>query len=195
MASGKTGTVVAVMVAKVLFEGMRAEDTIMKNDNQLRDEAGYKGFEFDYNRNVIFDHGNVIRLAPHESDILKTLLDNRGRPTPMSTLIAKVYGIREPDAAAISIRVAIHTLRKKIKATDMAIRVEPSVGYEIDASRIPELNRRLTDKILLALNLAQAHEEPEVAHLLEQALALAAKKRAETFPANNTVQFPAALAA
>ena len=70
----------------------------MKNDNQLRDEAGYKGFEFDYNRNVIFDHGTVIRLAPHEADILKTLLDNRGRPTPMSALIAKVYGIRAGTA-------------------------------------------------------------------------------------------------
>jgi DNA-binding winged helix-turn-helix (wHTH) protein len=169
---------------------------MMKNDNQLRDEAGYKGFEFDYNRNVIFDHGNVIRLAPHEADILKTLLDNRGRPTPMSGLISKVYGIREPDAAAISIRVAIHSLRKKIKATNMQIRVEPSVGYELDASRIPELNRRLTDKILLALNLAQADEDTEVARLLEQALTIAAKKRADKFPpANNTVQFPTALAA
>jgi hypothetical protein len=78
----------------------------------------------------------------------------------------------------------------------MQIRVEPSVGYEIDASRIPELNRRLTDKILLALNLAQADEDTEVARLLEQALAIAAKTRTEKFPAaNNTVQFPSALAA
>ena len=194
MAAGKTGISVAMMLSNVLFGGTGRRH-MMKNDNQLRDEAGYKGFEFDYNRNVIFDHGNVIRLAPHEADILKTLLDNRGRPTPMSALISKVYGIREPDAAAISIRVAIHSLRKKIKATDMQIRVEPSVGYEIDASRIPELNRRLTDKILLALNLAQANDDSEVAHLLEQALAIAAKKRAEKFPANNTVQFPTALAA
>ena len=69
----------------------------MKNRNQLFDEAGYKGFEFDYNRNVIFDHGQVIRLAPHEADVLQTLLTNRGRPTPMGSLIQKVYGMREPD--------------------------------------------------------------------------------------------------
>jgi DNA-binding winged helix-turn-helix (wHTH) protein len=166
----------------------------MRNDHQLRDEAGYKGFEFDYNRNVIFDHGNVIRLAPHEADILKTLLDNRGRPAPMNALIARVYGVREPNAAAVSIRVAIHSLRKKIKSTGMTIRVEPSVGYEIDASRIPELNRRLTDKIMLALNMARATESTEVAHLLEQALALATKKRAETFP-DNTITFPSPMAA
>jgi len=149
----------------------------MKNENQLFDEAGYKGFEFDYNRNVIFDHGQVIRLAPHEADVLQTLLTNRGRPTPMGSLIQKVYGIREPDAATISIRVAIHSLRKKIKPTGMSIRAEPSVGYEIDASRVPELNRRLSDKILVALNLALANEDAEVVRFLEEALSVAERKK------------------
>jgi DNA-binding winged helix-turn-helix (wHTH) protein len=167
----------------------------MKNENQLFDEAGYKGFEFDYNRNVIFDHGQVIRLAPHESDVLQTLLTNRGRPTPMSTLIQRVYGIREPDAAAISIRVAMHSLRKKIKSTGMNIRVGPSVGYEIDASRIPDLNRRLSDKILMALNLAQANEETEVARILEEALSIAERKRPPTSRPATLAPFPTALAA
>jgi DNA-binding winged helix-turn-helix (wHTH) protein len=149
----------------------------MRNENQLLDEAGYKGFEFDYNRNIIFDHGQVIRLAPHESDVLQTLLANRGSPTPMSRLIQRVYGIREPDAAAVSIRVAMHSLRKKIKPTGINIRVEPSVGYEIDASRIPELNRRLSDKILMVLNLAQANEETDVVRFLEEALSAAERKK------------------
>lgn len=167
----------------------------MRNENQLFDEAGYKGFEFDYNRNIIFDHGQVIRLAPHESDVLQTLLTNRGRPTPMGALIQKIYGIREPDAATISIRVAIHSLRKKIKSTGMTIRAEPSVGYEIDASRIPELNRRLSDKILMALNLAQANEETEVVRFLEEALAVAERKRPAAPRPAVLVPFPTALAA
>jgi DNA-binding winged helix-turn-helix (wHTH) protein len=167
----------------------------MRNESRLFDEAGYKGFEFDYNRNVIFDHGRVIRLAPHESDVLQTLLNNRGRPTPMSALIQRVYGIREPDAAAVSIRVAIHSLRKKIKSTGMNIRVEPSVGYEIDASRIPELNRRLSDKILMALNLAQANEETEVVRILEDALSTAERKRTAVPKPAAPVSFPTAIAA
>jgi DNA-binding winged helix-turn-helix (wHTH) protein len=162
----------------------------MKNDHQLIDEAGYKGFEFDYNRNILFDHGKVIRLTPHESDVLRTLMNNRGRPTPMGALIARVYGAHEPDAAATSIRVAVHSLRKKIKDTGLNIRVEPSVGYELDASRIPELNRRLTDKIVLVLNLAQSTGEIEVGRLLELALSAATKTRA-----SKTVPFRAAIAA
>jgi DNA-binding winged helix-turn-helix (wHTH) protein len=150
----------------------------MRNEIQLPvDEAGYQGFEFDYNRNLIFDHGQIIRLTPHEADILQVLLSNRGRATPMGTLIQRVYGAREPDSAAISIRVAVHSLRKKIKSTQMTIRAEPVVGYELDASRIPDLNRRLIDKIAVALNLAHANEEMEIVRFLEEALSIAARKR------------------
>jgi DNA-binding winged helix-turn-helix (wHTH) protein len=150
----------------------------IKSDNQaLAGDADYKGFEFDYNHNVIYYHGQLIRLTPHESDILRVLLNNRARPIPIGTLIQRVYGSREPDAAAVSIRVAIHSLRKKIKPTGMVIRAEPRVGYEIEATHIPELNRRLSDKILLALNLARATEEKEIARHLEQALSIAEVQR------------------
>ena len=104
------------------------------------------------------------------------LLNNRARPTPIGSLIQKVYGANEPDAAAVSIRVAIHSLRKKIQPTGMVIKAEPRVGYEIDASHIPELNRRLPDKILMALNLALATGELEIAKFLEAALGLARKQ-------------------
>jgi hypothetical protein len=59
----------------------------------------------------------------------------------------------------------------------MVIRAEPRVGYEIDAGHIPELNRRLTDKILMALNLARASNELEVASHLQTALDIAEMKR------------------
>ena len=134
-------------------------------------------FEFDYNHNVIYFGGAAIMLTPHESDILRVLLNNRARPTPIGALIQRVYGVNEPDAAAVSIRVAIHSLRKKIKPTGMTIKAEPRVGYEIDSSHIPELNRRLPDRILIALNLALATEEPEIAKFLETALGMAENKR------------------
>jgi DNA-binding winged helix-turn-helix (wHTH) protein len=137
----------------------------------------HDGFEFDYEHNTIFFYGNIITLSPHESDILRVLLNNRARPTPLGTLIQNIYGGREPDAAAASIRVAIHSLRKKIEATGMKIKVEPRVGYEIEASHIPELNRRLPDKILMALNLALATGEEEIAKLLRAAWNMAEANR------------------
>jgi DNA-binding winged helix-turn-helix (wHTH) protein len=138
---------------------------------------GLQDFEFDYNRNAIHHSGKVINLSPHEADILRVLLNNRARPTPIGTLIQRVYGGNEPDAAQISIRVAIHSLRKKIKDTGMTIQSRTKVGYEIDATNVPELNRRLNDKILLALNMAQASEEHEIARYLALAHELAESKR------------------
>lgn len=124
----------------------------MRSEDQFFGEAAHKGFEVDNSRRVIFDHGRVILLAPHEANILQLLVTNRGRLTPMDTLTSHVCGNREMDTAAISVRVAIHSLRKKIKSTGLAIRAEPSVGYELDASRVLELNQRLTDKMLMELN-------------------------------------------
>jgi DNA-binding winged helix-turn-helix (wHTH) protein len=139
--------------------------------------AGHDGFEFDYAHNVIFYHNKTIALSPHEADILRVLLNNRARPTTIATLIKRVYGASEPDAAAISIRVAIHSLRRKLRETGVMITAEPRVGYEIDVSSIPDLNRRLYDKILVALNLARSSEEHEIGQHLEKALALAEARR------------------
>jgi hypothetical protein len=108
---------------------------------------------------------------------LRVPLNNRARPTPADTLIRMVYGYNEPDTAAASIRVALHSLRKKIRVTGMTIRAQPGVGYEIDASAIPELNRRLSDRILLALNLARATNEIEISHFLELALKVSEESR------------------
>ena len=149
----------------------------MRNFDRIVSVASHDGFEFDYNHNVIFYAGKVIRLSPHEADILRVLLNNRARPTPIGVLIQKVYGANEPDAAAVSIRVAIHSLRRKIHETGMSIRAEPKVGYELDTSQVPELNRRLNDNILVALNLARASDEHGVASHLEAALELAEAKR------------------
>ena len=152
--------------------------------------ADHDGFEFDYNHNTIHFNGRIISLSPHESDILRVLLNNRARPTPTSTLIQRVYGANEPDAAAVSIRVAIHSLRKKIQETGMSIKVEPKIGYEIEASHIPELNRRLPDKILIALNLARSTEENEIARHLETALNLAEAKRAKWLEQSRAILSP-----
>jgi DNA-binding winged helix-turn-helix (wHTH) protein len=140
-------------------------------------QPDHRDFEFDRNRNVIFFNGDVIYLTPHEADILSILLDNRGRPTPIDVMIQRVYGDREPGAAAVSIRVAIHLLRKKIIPTGMIIRAESRVGYEIDALAVPELNRSLSAHILSAFNLALAADEPEIAERLKAVLDLAEAKR------------------
>jgi len=139
--------------------------------NQQPDDGG-SGFEFDYACNVIFCKGQTIRLSPHEADVFRVLLNNRARPTPSSTLIQRVYGAHEPDAAATSVRVAIHSLRKKLQTTGMSIQTRPGVGYEVDTSGIPELNRLLADKILMALNHARAAGHSSIVQHLQNALKL-----------------------
>lgn len=143
----------------------------------VAEEPNVQGFEFDYNHNVIHFKGTVIRLSPHEADILQVLLNNRARTTPMEVLIQRVYGASEPDTAAVSIRVSVHSLRKKLVETGIKIKAEPRVGYEIDAANVPELNRRLSDKILIALNMAKGAGEREIAERLQAAYDMAETRR------------------
>jgi DNA-binding winged helix-turn-helix (wHTH) protein len=149
----------------------------MRVDRGVVGAADHYGFEFDYTHHVIFFRGKVIRLSPHEADILRVLLNNRARPTSISALIQNIYGTDEPASASISVRVAMHSLRKKIEETGMSIRAEAKVGYAIEASHLPELNRRLSDKILLALDMARDSGETEIVQSLEAALLLAEAKR------------------
>ena len=146
------------------------------NQGQLEASARH-GFEFDYLRNLILFNEQVIHLSPHEADILRVLLNHRARPTPMNLLISRVYGAREPNAAAASIRVAIHSLRKKIASTGILIQSASGVGYEVDTAKLPQLNRRLGDKILLALNHARATGDHKIVEYLQAALALAESQR------------------
>jgi DNA-binding winged helix-turn-helix (wHTH) protein len=149
----------------------------LKAERRLQDPSGRNGFEFDYLRNVVSFQGKIIHLSPHESDVLRVLLNHRARPTPIGMMITKVYGSREPDTAAASIRVAIHSLRKKVASTGLTIRATPGLGYEVDAEALPELNRRLSDKILLALNHARASGEREMIKHLQAALCIADARR------------------
>jgi DNA-binding winged helix-turn-helix (wHTH) protein len=150
---------------------------VMAARSKLVESANHQGFEFDYNHNVVFFNGKVIHLSPHEADILQVLLNNRARATPLDVLIQQVYGLEEPETAAVSIRVSIHSLRKKIQETGIKIRAEARVGYEVDATVVPDLNRRLSDIVLMALNMAKASNERDIVERLQLVYDIAEAKR------------------
>jgi DNA-binding winged helix-turn-helix (wHTH) protein len=143
----------------------------------IAEKASHQGFEFDYSHNVVYFKGNGIHLTPHEADIFQILLNNRARATPLDVLIQRVYGASEPQTASVSIRVTMHSLRKKLRDTGIRIKAEPRVGHEIDAEAVPEFNRRLSDKILVAINTAKASGEDAIAERLQAAFDLAEKHR------------------
>lgn len=157
----------------------------MSPRERLAEKASHQDFEFDYNHNVVYFKGTEIHLSPHEADILQVLLNNRARTTPLGLLIQQVYGSSEPETAAVSIRVSVHSLRKKLAETGIKIKAEPRVGYEIDAAAVPELNRRLSDKILIALNTAKASGEREIAEHLQVIYDMAEARRRQWLAARN----------
>jgi DNA-binding winged helix-turn-helix (wHTH) protein len=154
----------------------------------IAEKPSHQEFEFDYSHNVVYFKGDGIHLTPHEADLLQILLHNRARTTPLGVLIQKVYGASEPQTANVSIRVAMHSLRKKLRDTGIKIKAEPRVGYEIDAEAIPDLNRRLSDKILIAINTAKASGEDAIAERLQAAYDMAEAHRRQWLTAHGRGQ-------
>ena len=145
---------------------------MMRARLKLVDCTPDRRFEFDYNRNVIYFESSQIRLSPHEADILHLLLLNRPRVVPLGVLIEQVYGAAEPETAPVSIRVAVHSLRKKLVETGIRIRAIARVGYEIDVDSVPEMSLGLKNKILSAVNVAKAAGESDIAERLQAVLQL-----------------------
>jgi DNA-binding winged helix-turn-helix (wHTH) protein len=152
---------------------------MMRARLKLVDFVPRRRFEFDYNRNVVFFESRQIRLSPHEADILHLLLLNRPRVVPLGVLIEQVYGASEPETAPVSIRVAVHSLRKKLAETGIRIRAIARVGYEIDVDDVPEMSLGLKNRILSALNVAKAAGESDIADRLQAVLQLVESRPAD----------------
>ncbi len=135
--------------------------------------AGPGRFTFDTERNLIVWRGLAIELSAQETHILRILFNNRGQTTTTKALIEGLPGAAASAVAAAAIRAAIASLRRKLAGTGIEIKPLQKFGYEIIAFKVPELNRRLSDRILLAMSQAVDTGNKEVAEQLHVALELA----------------------
>ena len=147
----------------------------MTRDKTITGSVGESNFEFDIGGNVIRFQGRSIPLQPLETRVLRILLNNRGQVTSVTSLSRSRRGAHEAVSAE-SVREAISSLRQKLEGTGLQINSCQSVGYEIHAFNVPELNRRLTDKILLAMNQASGSGSQALIEQLHVALQLAKER-------------------
>jgi hypothetical protein len=134
--------------------------------------VGKADFEFDLAGNAIRLQGRSIALQPVETHVLRVLLNNRGQLTTARSLTrARLEGGHVPSTAVI--HDALASLQKKLAGTGLEIKTNQRVGFEIQAFKVPQLNRRLSDKILLAMNQALESGNKAVIEQLHVALELA----------------------
>ena len=147
----------------------------MTKGKTMAGSVGESNFEFDIGGNVIRLQTRSIPLQPLETRVLRILLNNRGQITSVASLSRARRGAHEA-ASAESVREAISSLRQKLEGTGLQINSCQSVGYEIHAFSVPELNRRLSDKVLLAMNQAAGTGSKALIEQLHVALQLAKER-------------------
>ena len=99
--------------------------------------------ELDPTRREVSAAGTRLRLTPHEYEMLKVLLSNRGRVVTRERLLRSVWGGAYADATQY-VHVYVSRLRRKIAAAGVAdvdrlIATETGVGYRVsDAEAGPD---------------------------------------------------------
>ena len=92
--------------------------------------------ELDPVRREVRAAGNLVRLTPHEYDLLKVLLANQGRVVTRERLLRAVWGLAYADASQY-VHVYIGRLRRKLAAggagelADRLFTTETGIGYRV----------------------------------------------------------------
>ncbi len=85
--------------------------------------------ELDLSAHTVTVDGSEVHLTPIEFDLLKTLMENRGRLLTHTTLLSQVWGSTYADDVA-TLRTHMANLRRKVERADQRhIKTEPGVGY------------------------------------------------------------------
>jgi two-component system KDP operon response regulator KdpE len=76
----------------------------------------------------------LVRLTPHEYELLKVLLSNQGRVLTKARLLRAVWGMAYADESAY-LHVYVNRLRRKLSAGGASleglIETEPGIGYRV----------------------------------------------------------------
>ncbi len=88
------------------------------------------GLEIDLVARVVRRDGEPVHLTPTEFELLRTLVQNRGRLMTHRSLLVEVWGLEYADDTQV-LRVHVANLRRKIEPADgpRYIRTDPGVGY------------------------------------------------------------------
>jgi two-component system, OmpR family, KDP operon response regulator KdpE len=89
------------------------------------------GLDVDLRAHTVAAAGEPVHLTPTEFELLRTLIDNRGRLMTHSTLLREVWGPAHEDDTPL-LRAHVANLRRKIEpspANPRYVTTDPGIGY------------------------------------------------------------------
>ena len=115
---------VARLQAVLRRAGAAPEDAVIQAD----------GLEVDLAAHAVRRDGQEVHLTPKEFELLRTLVQNRGRLMTHGALLTKVWGAGYSEDTQV-LRAHVANLRRKIEPPDgpRYIKTDPGVGYRFAA--------------------------------------------------------------
>lgn len=94
----------------------------------------FEDLRADWGRHVVLLHGKPVELTPKEFDLLKALVDAKGRVLSRDALLDKVWGYeRAMEIETRTVDLHISQLRRKLKRVGGRIKTVKHAGYRFAA--------------------------------------------------------------
>lgn len=86
----------------------------------------------DLERNLFICRQGQARVTPREAEVLSVIVEGFPRVVSVSRIVARVYGVLEPDSAVGCVRVIICRVRPSLRKLGWAIRTGSARGYALE---------------------------------------------------------------
>ena len=127
--AGADDYVVKPFLAKELFARIRALGRRVDKE-YVQDTIEIDGVEFDLSNYTLKINGKPIKITYKEALLFEMLVKRPGQIFTRDQILDRVWGL-DSDVNENNIEIYIHTLRKKLKNTNIRIETVRGVGYTL----------------------------------------------------------------
>ena len=109
-------------------------NALLRRQGGQVDELTFGNTSLDLNSSTLACGEKWVRLSAREFDVMRCLMQAKGRNLPKETILARVWGY-DSNAVENHVEVYVGFLRKKLNSIDSNIRIEAvrRLGYHLEA--------------------------------------------------------------
>lgn len=110
-------------------------NALLRRQGTEVDELSYGNTSLDLSTGILCCGGNEVRLSAREFDVMRFLLQSKGKNISKETLLAKIWGF-DSNAVENHVEVYVGFLRKKLASIGSDVRIESirRLGYHLEVS-------------------------------------------------------------
>ena len=109
-------------------------NALLRRQGEQVNALSFGNTQLELDSNMLICGENRVRLSAREFDVMRCLMQAKGRNLPKETILARVWGF-DSNAVENHVEVYVGFLRKKLRSIGSSVRIEAvrRLGYHLEA--------------------------------------------------------------